>query len=112
MALNLSLTRLKTGLYNVTVTNGDGSALDLTGMTLYFHAAGVVEIDKSSPSDGITITSAAAGLAQLQIDPADTEDVPADGNFGLSCELTLVNGSNYYPLNSGNLHISPNVGTP
>ncbi len=112
MALNLSLTRLKTALFNITVVEDDGSALDLAGLTLYFRASGVVDIEKYSPSNGITITNAAGGLAQLTIEPADTATVPAGGDFSIPCELTLLDGTNPFELNKGNLHITPNVGTP
>ncbi len=113
MATNISITRSKTGLYNLAVTDADGSVVDLTGMTLYFHASasGIATIEKSSPSSGITITNAAGGLVQLKIDPADTADVP-DGDFGIPYEFTLLNGTDPYEIVNGSLHIGQNVSTP
>ena len=112
MALSLELTRAKSGLWLITVTDSTGAAQNLSGMTLYFHAAGVVDIDKSSPSGGIVITNATGGLATLQLDPADTADIPAGGDFEIPCELTLVNGASDYEIAKGNLFITSNVGAP
>ena len=116
MSLALSMTRMKTGVFTITVTQADGStAQDLTGSTLYFHAAtedGAFDLTKSSPSSGITITSASLGLASLQIDPADTESLSATGSYSIPCELTMVSGSNRYEVASGALVVTPNVGTP
>ncbi len=113
MALSLSMTRAKTGAWLLTVTDSTGAAQDLTGMTLWFHAVvGGVAIDKSSPSDGITITNAAGGLATLQLEPADSEAIGDTGVFSGPCELTLVNGAERYELNAGTLRVTANVGTP
>lgn len=113
MALALTTVRKKTGLWLLTVTEVTGAPQDLTGMTLHFHATGDVDINKSSPASGIIITNAVGGLATLQLDPADTAALPnTESTFGLPCELTLVNGSQYFELARGNLHVDPNVGEP
>jgi hypothetical protein len=112
--MTLEMTRLKTGVWFLTVLQADGvTPQDLTGSTVWFHA--VVEslvIDKSSPSSGITITNAAGGLATLQIEPGDTSSVPNTGIHSGDCELTLQSGSENYELARGTLTILENVGTP
>lgn len=114
MALSLEITRKKTGVWVLTVTDVGGAAVDLTGLTLHFHAtAGLVDINKSSPASGIVITNALGGLATLQLNPADTAALPAgEGVYSVPCELTLVDGTSYYELARGDLHIDPNVGEP
>ena len=113
MSLDLSMTRKKTGVWYITVTQYDGTTpQDLTGSVLWFHAVvGGVTISKNSPASGITITSAAGGLATLQIEPTDTTTVAAGSQVG-PCELTLVNGSESYEVASGTLTIAQEVATP
>ena len=114
-ALSLSMTRDKTAVFYLTVVEYDGvTPQNLTGSTLYFHAATSqgFYINKNSPSDGIVVTDATGGLATLTIDPADTTDLAENGNYAMPCELTLVNGGATYELNRGTLRVLPNVGTP
>ena len=112
MALNLSMTRKKTGLWNLSVVDSFGSAQPLDGTVLYFHADGPITIDKNSPSNGITIVDSAGGLATLQIDAADTAALPEGGQFSMPCELTLLNGVDPFELDKGRLTIDANVGEP
>lgn len=114
MSLALAMTRSKTAVFFLTVTQYDGSVQILTGLTLYFHAlVDGVHVNKDSGSNGIVITDALGGLATLTIDPVDTEDV-GDGVSVGSCELTLVDPADgaRYELNSGTLKVTANVGTP
>ncbi len=113
--IRLSIVRDKTAIYYIDALLGDGTPMPLGAGVMYFHASnGGFGIDKSSPSNGIVITDAANGLATLTINPADTAALPANGVFGMPCELTLVGGSpaGTLELATGNLTISPNVGTP
>lgn len=117
MALDLSMTREKTGLFFLSVYQEDGTtAQSLVGSTLYFHAAGFgVDIDKNSPASGIVINDIAGGAdcATLTIDPGDTVLLSDGGTYRMPCELTMVDpSSNVFELNSGTLTISSNVGTP
>ena len=64
-----------------------------------------------TPSNGIVITDATGGLAQLTISSTDTEDVP-DGEHGIPYEFTLVDATLPYEIVTGNLHIAQNVGIP
>ena len=65
-------------------------------------------------NQGIVINSPLLGMATLTIDPADTELLGAQGVFGMPCEFTLTGGSpaGTLELATGNLTISPSVGTP
>ncbi len=109
--MDLSMTRLRTAAFTIAVTQ-NGVALDLTNKSLTFCAASgqSVTISKSSPSNGITITNALAGLATLQINPSDTAGLPAAQSQTLTWNLNLADGANVYPLASGNLSILLNVG--
>ncbi len=118
----MSIVRAKTAIYYIDVLQADGSPFDLTGTVMYFHASnGSFVIDKSSmlggsPAviQGIFFSNAAMGLATLTIDPADTESLGSQGVFGMPCEFTLTGGSpaGTLELATGNLTISPSVGTP
>jgi hypothetical protein len=121
-AIRLSITRAKTAIYYLVILNADGTPMDLEAGALYFHASnGLFSLDKSStiggsPAvlQGILITSAATGLATMTISPTDTDTLGASGVFGMPCEITLTGGSpaGSLQLATGNLTISPNVGTP
>ncbi len=114
-AIRLSITRAKTAIYNLVILTAAGTPMDLGAGILYFHASnGDFSLDKNSPSNGIVITSATAGLATLTISPADTESLGSSGVFGMPCEITLTGGSpaGSLQLATGNLTVSPNVGTP
>ncbi len=113
--VRLSIVRDKTAIYYIEALLSDGTPMPLGSGVMYFHASnGSFVIDKSSPSGGIVITDAPGGLATLTISPADTATLPQNGVFGMPCELTLVGGSpaGTLELATGNLTISPNVGTP
>jgi len=116
--LNLTATRSKTALFDIAVLESDGTTpQDLTSATLYFHASvGGVTFSKSSlASGGITITSPTGGLAELQINPADTAAILGSG-YGTCvgpCELTMVDASgDAFELSQGTILVNTNVGTP
>ncbi len=121
-AVRMSIVRMKSAIYYIDVLYPDGTPYDLTGSVMYFHASnGSFVIDKDSTSagspavnQGIVFTDAAGGFATLTIDPADTESLGAQGVYGMPSEFTLTGGSpaGTLELATGNLTISPNVGTP
>ena len=96
--LALSLTRDKTGVYFLSVFQADGvTPQSLVGLTLWFHASyppAAFQINKSSPSNGITIQNTAGGAdcATLQIEPTDSAalGIDADAIAAMNCELSLV----------------------
>lgn len=118
MALELEMIRDKTGTFFISVYQRDGStAQSLVGATLYFHAAldGILAIDKSSPSSGITIQNSAGGAdcATLTITPADTLPLEAETEYSVPCELIFgATDGSFYTLDYGSLIVRPNVGTP
>lgn len=118
MALDLSLTQNKTGVFFLSVYQSDGvTPQSLAGAVLWFHAAlGTFDLNKNSPAGGITIQDSVGGTncATLQIEPADTAALAISPgcNIGMPCELTMAVGSESYELNSGTLRISANVGLP
>lgn len=117
MALDLSITRAKTGFFFLSVYQDDGTTpQSLVGSTLYFHAAGAgIEIDKNSPASGIVIVDTAGGAdcATLAIDPDDTEGLAIGGTYHIPCELTMVDPSaQAFELNRGDITIYSNVGSP
>ncbi len=121
-AVRMSIVRAKTAIYYIDVQNSDGTPFDLTAVVMYYHASnGSFVIDKDSTisgspatNQGIVFSDASLGLATLTIDPADTIDLGSAGVFGMPCEFTLTGGSpaGTLELATGNLTISPNVGTP
>jgi hypothetical protein len=116
MSLALSMIRGKTGKFFLSVFQADGiTPQNLSGTTLYFNAGnGSFSLQKSSPSSGITIDDSAGGedCATLTIDPGDTTALDDETEYALPCELVLVSGSDHYTLDTGNLVVTPNVGTP
>jgi len=120
MALQLSMTQNKTGVFFLSVFQSDGvTPQSLVGSTLWFHAAYTpagFSLNKSSPSSGITINNSAGGTdcATLQIEPGDTAALALgpEAVATMDCELTLQNGSEDYELNRGTLTVTGNVGTP
>lgn len=74
-----ALIRGDSNIFTVTVTDQDGAAMNLTGAKLFFTAKysrsdtdAEAIFQKSSPSNGIEITSAAGGLATVTITTMDT----------------------------------------
>ena len=120
MALALTMTQNKTGVFFLSVYQSDGiTPQSLVGATLWFHAAqpgAAFEINKSSPSSGITIQNTAGGLncATLQIEPADTSTLtlPPQGVQGMPCELSMQVSSEVYELARGIFAVTANVGAP
>lgn len=120
MALKMEMIQNTTGVFFLSVYQSDGvTPQPLAGLVLWFHAAYAAagfNLDKNSPSNGITITNPAGGAdcATLQIEPADTTALKLIDSAvaSMPCQLNLVNGSESYPLNSGALIVSANVGTP
>ncbi len=114
--IRMSIIRAKSAIYFLEVERADGSPFDLTGSVMYFHASNgsFIILNSSLSNGGIFFTDPAAGFATLTIDPAATQDLGASGVFGMPCEFTLTGGSpaGTLELATGNLTISPNVGTP
>lgn len=114
--LALTMTRGEVGLFSLGVFKADGSAQDLAGLTLKFHAelgiGSVVSIDKDSAAVGgitILVSTGGANCATLRISPADTTSFPP-GIYQIPCKLALVSGANVTPLDDGILTMKPPIG--
>lgn len=114
MNRNFTLIRARTYVLTATATNG-ASAVNLTGSTLTLKARWSVDGDEvfscSSPSDGITITSAANGQFTVTISTSKTTSLPVqDGFLSLPYELILTTASNeVYTILYGKLIVKPNI---
>lgn len=115
----LKAVRARTQVYLLTVTQLDPATgmtgpVDLDGKTLRFTASRYFGKDpviaKYSPDGGIVIgTPTSAGLATMTINPADTQVLPDIDVNTLDWDAVLVDGSNEYPLDGGELSIYGNV---
>ena len=120
--IRMSIVRAKSAIYYIDVNRTDGTPFDLTDAIMYFYASnGDFSLSKSSvvsgspaTSQGIIFSDSVLGLATLTIDPADTESLGSAGVFGMPCEFTLVSSrpAGTLELATGNLTVTPNVGTP
>lgn len=114
MNRNFTLIRARTFTLTATVTNGT-AAENLTGGVLALKARWSVNGDEvfscSSPSDGITITSAVNGEFSLTISSSKTTTLPVqDGYLALPYEVTLTtSGGAVYTILYGKLIIKPNI---
>jgi hypothetical protein len=80
----------------VTVTDEDGSAVDLSGATVVWGlarrpTADAALVEKSTDTGGITITDAASGEFAIEVEATDTEGL--EGTFYHEAELTDSGGS-------------------
>jgi hypothetical protein len=79
----------------VTVRDASGSAIDLTGATVLWTLSRSdrcdAEVSKSSPSEGIVLTSAASGQFTITLDADDTEDLDP-GDYYHEAEVTDSSG--------------------
>ncbi len=110
---DLTITRARTAVFDIAVTS-EGVAVDLSGKSLRFAAKSLIGstdlMFSKATGAGITTNSpASAGLATLQIDPADTSGLPDIQRTSAVWDLTLVDSTNVYQLDSGNLSILGNV---
>lgn len=80
-------------LIEVSVEKDDGSAKDLTDASVEYGISSKpgseTLVSKTTP-DGVTITDAGNGEIEIQIDPADTEEM--DGSYYHECEVTDGSG--------------------
>jgi hypothetical protein len=116
----LSMIQNETGIFFLSVFEYDGvTPQSLVGAELWFHGEynnNGFEINKNSPSSGITIQNAAGGAncATLQIEPGDTTalNLLPGAVVSMQYQLNLQSGSESYPLVAGTLTVTGNVGTP
>ena len=105
---DFTMTRGDSHVMTVSVLNSDGTAQDLTDVDLWFTAKrrhsdsdDRAILAYSTDLDGIEITDAAAGLAEVTIEAGDTADLPGNrtvlvwdlqGVDGAGTVITLAQG--------------------
>lgn len=110
MSLNLVATKGETSLFNINLTR-DGSPIDLTSDSLTFRAKrNIGDADADSVivktiGDGITVTDALNGTAQLNISGADTAPLTVT-ELLLFWTLVLNEGSEDETVADGTLQIA------
>lgn len=93
MRVPLTMRRGDTPLWDVAVTNPDGTPFDLTGYVAYFTAKrsladadpGVFQL---TIGGGVTITSAAGGLLTIQPRRADTNTLTEDTRLFVDVQIS------------------------
>jgi hypothetical protein len=113
----LTMTRGTSATVTVTILDGDGAALDLTGTTLHFTAkrslrdAQADAVIAKVTGAGITHrTPQSGGIADVAIAPADTSGL-APYPIALAYDVELVSGVDVYATESGTLTVSPDSTT-
>ena len=97
---------------NITVTDDDGNAVDLTGATITWKAATSPEassalITKTNDStNGISVSTPSNGVLTINLDPADTQSLD-----GVYYHETLVTDSsgNKSTVAIGHMKVRPNL---
>jgi hypothetical protein len=115
VATNLIMTRGDTYTFTLAVTQA-GVAFNLTGCTLRMTAKyNVTDLDSAavfsltSPSTGIAITNAAAGLATVSIPPSGTSTLPG-AQIPLFYDIQVTDSSSdVYTVASGTLYVQPDI---
>lgn len=111
---DLTIYRGDTTLINLAVSYG-GLAYDISDCEIYFTAKyAVVDADSAAvfqktTSDGIVITSAINGRAQVTISPVDTEALP-NSKISLLYDSQLITPDGaVYTIAYGNLIVIPDI---
>jgi hypothetical protein len=114
---DLAMTRGTTALVTLTLVDGAGAALDLTGTTLRFTAkrslrdAQADAVIAKVTGAGITHrTPQSGGIADVAIAPADTSGL-APHPIALAYDVELVSGADVYSTETGTLTVSPDSTT-
>ena len=84
-----------TKVLEVTITDSDGAAVDLTGATISYVLqrnvnSAAATISKTT-DDGISITDASGGVFQITLDASDTASL--SGSYYHECQITDASGN-------------------
>jgi hypothetical protein len=114
MSTNLTIYRGRDVSLDIAVTL-DSDPYDLTSCSLWFTAKEAYTDDdvdavfQKEIGSGITVTSAASGLATIAIEPSDTSGLSAVKTV-LFWDIKLeTDAGKFYTLNEGKLIINPDV---
>lgn len=108
--MQLEMFRGNTKKFNLTVTQGS-TPVNLTGAGLWFtvrRCPGGTQVMQKSVGAGITLTDAAAGLARVTIDPADTTSLPS-APISMAYDVEYEAGGEVYTLVTGELVVHPDI---
>lgn len=109
--MKLTMTRGNNKTFNVAVTVG-GLPYSLAGTQLFFTTKKSPEdsayVFRKSIGSGITVTNEAAGLATIELVPADTTALPSL-TTSLYYDLEVEKASKIYTLTSGRLVVDPDI---
>lgn len=111
---NVEIYRGDNRTFQVTVKDGDGVAVDITGAAIKFSVKEEIsdtdyEIQKTVGS-GITITDAANGIYEVYLLPADTQNMGV-GIYEYDSELTTA-GGNVYTVVRGEFTVQAEITRP
>lgn len=103
MTINVSMVQGESRLIDVTVTDADGVAIDITGATIVWKA-GVSPFGTASLTKAGAIVTASEGLFRVTIEPADTASI--SGVMFHWSEIVLSDSSVIKPF-LGTFTVSP-----
>lgn len=90
--MTASLFAGETKLLNITLSDSNGSPVDINGATFEWKLnVRNNPIIKQSPSEDITILDANSGKLQIKLQPSDTSSL--SGNYSQDLQLTDSNGN-------------------
>lgn len=111
--VNIKMVRRDTFVFDSVALNSDGTFFDLTGYTLTMtckwnprDASNIFQL--TSPSSGISITSAVDGEFTVTISSASTSSLP-NRTLYLPFDISATNGSVTKTLTRGTLTIVPDI---
>lgn len=104
-----------TAAWDFTVTEPDGTAVDLTGASgIRFTAkdrasdADADAVITRTVGDGVTVTNAAGGIVRVQLEAADTSALSAPLSLVYDLQLADASGG-IYTVAAGRLEIKPDI---
>lgn len=94
---DLTIKQGRTFWSTLVVTDEAGDIADLTGATVVFHVrllGGAADV----LTEPLSITDAEAGIADLRLTPAQTDDLEADHSHFYNVELIDAAGDSWTPI--------------
>jgi len=113
--MRLNMVRGDRAVFELAIRDAVGDALSLAGKELYFTAkTAVSDLDADAVivkaiATGIVVTDEAGGIAEVTIDPADTEDLTAETTLVYDVEMRDPVTSDVATVVLGTLIVVPDV---
>lgn len=93
---DLTVVRGDTSNFQITITDSNGLAYDLTDASIWFTVDGLLE---KTIGDGITVSTPASGVADVEISAGDTDAAPDRRTaYPYDVQVTLADGSVKTPV--------------